>query len=184
MLAAFADNGAMSDVSKIARTFSDRFKRWDISLPPEALERREGGHIYERGWHIGYQWGERNGEEYLDVISQHRMTSDSVERIWASGCVEALEAVSTMLFVPPGATPEEERELKSQFYERNARIAADLRERGLLPPEGGNLPAHEINEHLAKGGGAHPHKDDPESFWERMEMLGHERPDHGSGPDA
>ena len=142
----------MDDVSEIVRIFAERFRPWEITLPVDAVERREGGHIYERGWHIGYQWGERDDEEYLDVLSQHRMTSDDVERIWASGRVEALDAVSTMMVIPEGAAPEERAEAERRFFERNRTVAADLRERGLLPIEGHNLPAHEVNEHLAKGG--------------------------------
>lgn len=142
----------MSDISQIARIFAERFERWAITLPRQALERREGGHIFEQGWHIGYQWGERDGEEYVDVLAQHRMTSDSLERLWSSGRVETLEAMSELFLIPRNATPEEAAAAERKYFERNRRVADDLRNRGLLPKSGENLVAHEINEHLRSGG--------------------------------
>jgi hypothetical protein len=43
-----------------------------------------------RGWHVGYVWGREGGEEYLEVLAQHRMTNDRHFRLFASGRHETL----------------------------------------------------------------------------------------------
>ncbi len=49
---------------------------------------------------------------------------------------------------------------KARYVEHNRRVYAELRERGLLPPVGENLPAHDINEYLRSGGEDDPNRSD------------------------
>jgi hypothetical protein len=135
----------------IEQYFRRYFRNWEIALPPRDVAARTGGHIFERGWHIGYVWGREQGEEYLEVLAQHRMTNDEHFRVFASGRVEDLPAPAEAYIYGPDATEAEKREAEREYVERNRRIYADLRERGLLPPVGHNLPAHDINEYLRSG---------------------------------
>jgi hypothetical protein len=97
-------------------------------------------------------WGREEEEEYLEVLAQHRMTNDRHYRVWASRPLESLEAPREFMTIPEGADAVELERHTSEHHQENARIYARLRERGLLPPEGANLLAHEINEHLRSGG--------------------------------
>ncbi len=151
-------------IESIERTFAERFGHWGIQLPPGSAARREAGHIFEQGWHIGFVWGEEDGEEYLDVLAQHRMTNDSLRRLWASGRKEGLPAPAGGIVLPRGATEAEIDRLKAESAERNRALYKELRERGLLPPEGRNLPAMEINEFLTSGGMANE-ESPPYEYW-------------------
>jgi hypothetical protein len=139
-------------IEAIEHAFADAFAAWDLRLPVGAAFTREGGHIFQRGWHIGFVWGEENGEEYLEYLAQHRMTDDRHHRIWASGRIEQLPTASSMMVIPRGASEAEIKALETNFSARHAAISAQLRERGLLPPVGENLAALEINEFLRSGG--------------------------------
>src|SRR5215208_6702739 len=126
----------------IEEHFREYFRHWKISLPPLDVASRADGHIFEQGWHIGYVWGREQGEEYLEVLAQHRMTDDEHFRVFASGRVEDLPAPAGSYMYGPNATAAEKREAQQASAERNQRIYAELRQRRLLPPPGHNLPAH------------------------------------------
>jgi hypothetical protein len=142
----------VSSTEGIERYFTECFRHWSIVLPPESVTARAAGHIFEQGWHIGYLWGTENGEEYLEVLSQHRMTDDRHFRVFASGRVEDLPAPATFYSYGPDATDRDKAEAERKYVEYNQRIHAQLRDLGLLPPPGENLPSHEINEYLRSGG--------------------------------
>jgi hypothetical protein len=61
-------------IEAIDEKFAARFAHCGIRVPPSSAARRDSGHIFEQGSHIGYTWGEEADEEYLEVLSQHRMT--------------------------------------------------------------------------------------------------------------
>jgi hypothetical protein len=132
--------------------FNEYFQHWNILLPPDSVTARAPGHIFEHGWHIGYIWGTEKGENYLEVLAQHRMTDDEHFRVFASGRVEDLPAPATFYSYGPDATDQEKAQAKREYVEYNRRIHDQLRDVGLLPPLGENLPAHEINEYLRSGG--------------------------------
>jgi hypothetical protein len=97
----------VSPTDAIETYFAGYFQNWNISLPPDAVKARKPGHIFERGWHIGYVWGAEDGEEYLEVLAQHRMTDDRHFRVFASGRVEDLPGAATFYSYGPDATDEE-----------------------------------------------------------------------------
>lgn len=138
-------------VDEIEGQFAKEFEHWGITLPKADVEGRQGGHIFDSGWHIGYVWGEDAGEEYLEYLAQHRMTNDRHVRIWASGRTERLPAQELGYVLDPDATAEEEERAREEYFTRNREIADELRALGLLPPVGGNLGAMEMNEYLRSG---------------------------------
>ena len=146
------DRGA----DQIERIFAERFVHWNIRLPVEAVSTRQGGHIFEAGWHIGYVWGREGDEEYLEYLSQHRMTDDFRERIYASGRTETLPVPAWAFSYPPNASEDEIGRAKQLYFDRNRQLSEELRSRGLLPPEGENIPLLDINEYLRSGGSPHP----------------------------
>ena len=135
-------------VDTIEEYIREHFRDWEIALPEHDVAARADGHIFARGWHIGYVWGNEAGEEYLEMLAQHRMTDDTHVRVFASGRVEDLPAPASFYVYGPNATEAEKQKAQRKHLADNQRIYADLRERGLLPPQGQNLPAHEINEYL------------------------------------
>lgn len=135
----------------IRRWFDQEFGRWEIALPEEDIVARRGGHIFAQGWHIGWAWGDADGQEFLDVLAEHRHPGQSVTRLWASGRSEPQPSIGTAFVYSGDATPDEIERARNELFERNERIAADLRSRGLLPPRGKNMAFAEINEFLGTG---------------------------------
>jgi hypothetical protein len=108
------------------------------------------GHAFHHGMHLGWAWGQDDtGAVYLDFLSEHRMTDMAALRFFADGSFERIETPWTFRRIADD--PEEDKELKRQYAERNARIYADLRARGLLPPLGENLGSQDMNEILRSG---------------------------------
>jgi hypothetical protein len=150
------DNAHMDPLAEaIERHFADAFVAWEIRLPEEAVARREAGHLFEAGWHIGWVFGEADGEEFVEVLTEHRHPGMDRFRIYAFGRVESLDVPTSLMLVPED-TAERER-AEREYYERNQRLYAELRERGLLPPQGENLPSQEISEYLSTSPAEPPH---------------------------
>lgn len=121
------------------------------ALTSEQLIAADNGHHFHHGWHIGWVWG-RDEEHpcFLDILSEHRMAGMYAERILPDGSASAIDVPREFRLV--GKTPEEDERLKAEYFEHNRRTYADLRERGLLPPPGGNIGSQDINEYLVSGG--------------------------------
>jgi hypothetical protein len=122
-----------SETEKIERFFNDYFATWRITLPAEAIAQRSSGHLFERGWHIGFIWGKEDGEEYLEFLAQHSLTNDRHHRVFASGRVEDLPAPSDMFVIPAGASEAESERIHQAHQEEESRILAELQDKGLLP---------------------------------------------------
>lgn len=106
-------------------------------------------HVFGHGWHIGWVWGSERTRGFLDVISEHRMTSAWVTRFWLDGEEESLPAPGSMRM--SSDDPDEDARLEREFVERQRTVVDDLRRRGLLLPLGESLPALDINEVLRTG---------------------------------
>jgi uracil-DNA glycosylase len=109
------------------------------------------GHSFHHGMHVGWAWGEdERGRLYLDFLSEHRNPGMQADRFYADGRTEPIATPSSSRAVSPDPTEDAERE--RQFLEDNRAAYADLRDRGLLPPEGENIGSQDLNEYLLKGG--------------------------------
>jgi hypothetical protein len=140
-------------INRIEADFAEKFANAGIALPEGAAARREPGHIFHHGWHIGYVWGEEDGEEYFEYLAQHRMMAGADHmRVWASGREEGLEIADGFIVLPRGTSKAEIARLEHEHAARSRVISAELREKGLLPPVGENLGALDINEFLHSGG--------------------------------
>jgi hypothetical protein len=143
-------------IAALEERFAERMGGTGIRLPSGAAQRREPGHIFERGWHISYLWGQEDGEEYLELLVQGFAIDDAHVRWWASGREERLPAPDEWIAIPPSASSAEISDATAAVGAGNKTIYDELRERGLLPPEGKNLPLIEANEFLGSGGDVQP----------------------------
>jgi len=80
------------DLGLVKLEFARMYARWELSLPDDAVERRESGQIRERGWGIYYRFGSDEDGEFLIVFARHRMTNDRLFRMRESGGVELIGA--------------------------------------------------------------------------------------------
>jgi uracil-DNA glycosylase len=136
---------------------------------------QERGHSFHQGMHIGWAWGEdERGRLYLDFLSEHRHPGMHAERFYSDGSTEPIRTPASMRAVSPD--PAEDAELERKFFEDNQAAYADLRIRGLLPPEGENIGSQEINEYLLKGSsrteGNAPEEPELARYDRREELLG------------
>ena len=111
----------------------------------------ESGHSFYRGMHIGWSWGvDERGRTYLDFLSEHRHPGMAAARYFADGRNEPIAVPAEARTVSPD--PAEDAKLEQKFLEQNRAAYEELRDRGLLPPQGANLVSQDINEYLLTGG--------------------------------
>ena len=136
---------------------------------------QEYGHSFHNGMHIGWAWGEdERRRPYLDFLSEHRHPGMHAERYFTDGRTEPIPTPASMRQVSPD--PAEDAELERKFFEDNRAAYADLRNRGLLPPEGENVGSQVINEYLLKGaspnGGNAPEEPELARYDRGEDLLG------------
>lgn len=69
----------------IKQTFDKRYATWELVLPTDSLKTRSPGSIIKNGWTINYHYGFEHEEIYLEYFASHRMTNDTLNRIYANG---------------------------------------------------------------------------------------------------
>lgn len=76
---------------ELRQAFSDRFRHWGISLPLSDIEQRASGVIHQAGWTIRYHFNTEDGREYVEFFASHRMTNDTLNRIYEDGVAELVD---------------------------------------------------------------------------------------------
>jgi len=79
-----------TSLKTIKRVFDQKYAAWGITLPIESLKAQSRGSIAHNGWTINYQFGTEQGASYLEYFASHRMTNDTLNRIYADGRAEVL----------------------------------------------------------------------------------------------
>ena len=110
---------------KIKEIFNQRFQRWDIHLPEEDLHQRRKGQIQAQGWTINYCFDSENGREYLEYFASHRMTNDTLNRIYEDVTTE-LVGYCQEFYLADDSRAEE------AYLEHNRNFYRMVREAGLL----------------------------------------------------
>lgn len=110
---------------KIKQGFDREFESWNITLPAEDLIARRKGSINQAGWSINYRFGSADGMEYIEYFATHRMTNDTLNRIYENG---NREVVGYCQVFYAANDPEAERD----YYAHNQRFYAEVKSRGLL----------------------------------------------------
>lgn len=109
----------------IKQTFDETFARWGIVLPEEDVVRRARGSIGKAGWSINYRFGVEGGVEYVEYFASHRMTNDTLNRIYEDGREEVVGYCQEFFAADD---PEAER----AYYAHNQRFYEEVKSRGLL----------------------------------------------------
>ena len=105
----------MKDVKIV---FDERFNKWDIHLPDEDLHQRKRGGIQKNGWSINYHFGSSDGKEYIEYFSGHRMTNDTLTRIYEDGTTELLGFCQVFYIADDPQAEKEYFEHNRNFYNR------------------------------------------------------------------
>jgi hypothetical protein len=65
--------------------FDARFAPWQVELPAADLANRRRGTIRQNGWTIHYRFDRENDREFIEYFASHRMTNDTLQRIYSDG---------------------------------------------------------------------------------------------------
>lgn len=74
----------------IKDTFDKKYAAWELALPAQSLRAGSSGSITNKGWTINYLYGIEQGEVFLEYFATHRMTGDTLNRIYADGREEVI----------------------------------------------------------------------------------------------
>jgi hypothetical protein len=108
----------------IKRIFDRRFAAWDIVLPAESLTELRRGSIVRNGWTINYQYGNSEGICYLEYFASHRMTNDTLNRIYADGREELLGYCQEFYAA-------DNDQAQQEYYQHNRQFYEEVKRRGL-----------------------------------------------------
>ena len=111
---------------KIKECFDEKFQNWQIALPSEDLQQRTRGSIQKNGWTINYLFGQEDGKEYLEYFASHRMTNDTLNRIYEDGS-EALLGYCQEFYLAGNQSAEQE------YLEHNRKFYQEAEDKGLYP---------------------------------------------------
>lgn len=114
----------IGSLDKIKNIFDAQFSAWKIVLPATSLTRLLRGSIVKNGWTINFQYGRVDGVEYLEYFASHRMTNDTLHRIYADGREEQLGHAQE--FYPVG-----DEKAEQAYYEHNRKFYALVKNKGL-----------------------------------------------------
>ena len=109
----------------IKQTFDGQFLKWGITLPLEDIELHRNGSIHKNGWTINYRFVVENDIEYMEYFASHRMTNDTINRIFADGRIECIDFC--LEFFPAG-----DESAENELLEHNRNFYASVRRKGLL----------------------------------------------------
>jgi hypothetical protein len=112
-------------MNPIKKTFDHLFARWEITLPEDVLEQRLPGSIQKKGWTINYRFDVVDGQPYIEYFASHRMTNDTLSRIYCDGRYELVDYCQE--FYQAG-NPESEK----AYLEHNRNCYAKVKPPGLF----------------------------------------------------
>jgi hypothetical protein len=113
-------------MDKIKTTFDQRFQRWLIRLPLDDLENRRSGSIQEQGWLINYRFGREENQDFLEYFASHRMTNDTLNRIWDDGTLEVIGYCQEFYLA-------DNQDAQQAYLDHNRRFYQQVKESGLHP---------------------------------------------------
>ena len=112
-------------IDKIKQVFDEEFESCNITLPEEDLIERRKGSIRKVGWIINYRFGIEAGNEYIEYFTTHRMTNDTLNRIYENGNRELVGYCQIFYAAnDPGA--------ERNYYVHNQKFYEKVKSSGLL----------------------------------------------------
>lgn len=112
---------------RIKQMFDEQFAPSGVALPEEDLKGRRKGSVNRAGWSINYRFGVEGGAEYVEYFASHRMTNDTLNRIYDDGRTEVLGYCQEFYAADD---PQADRDC----LEHNRSFYALVKSRGLLEP--------------------------------------------------
>jgi hypothetical protein len=109
----------------IKRAFDRRFAAWDIELPPGLTIDQPPASIFKNGWIINYQLITEAGDEVLEFFASHRMTIDTLNRIYADGRVELVDSCQQFYLA-------DDPNAKREYLDHNRAFYETVKRRGLF----------------------------------------------------
>jgi hypothetical protein len=113
-----------TSLETIQQIFNHNYAAWDITFPSESLNNRLSGSIVKNGWTINFQFGTEEGIDYLEYFASHRMTNDTLNRIFADGRKEILGYCQEFY------EADNER-AEREYLEHNRKFYEEVKRRGL-----------------------------------------------------
>jgi len=109
---------AAANMQDVKNVFNARFHKWGIHLPEEDLHQRKRGRIQKNGWRINYHFNSSDGKEYIEYFSSHRMTNDTLTRIYEDGEIEIVGYCQVFCQADDPQDEKEYLEHNRNFYNR------------------------------------------------------------------
>jgi hypothetical protein len=110
---------------KIKEAFDRQFERWQIQLSPDNIETRRSGSIQQQGWLINYRFGREANRDFLEYFASHRLTNDTLNRIWDDGTAELIGYCQEFFLA-------NNQEAEQAYTEHNRRFYQQVKDSGLL----------------------------------------------------
>lgn len=102
----------------IKQVFDTRYAAWNIVLPAEQVQAQRRGSIVQAGWTIQYHYVTDDQATYLDYFASHRLTNDTLNRIYADGREETLGYCQEFYAADNIQAERAYTEHNRQFYDR------------------------------------------------------------------
>jgi len=115
---------ASPPLTTIQGIFDQQFAPWDITLPAESMVTLQPGSITSRGWTINYLFGKADGLPYLEYFASHRMTNDTLNRIYADGRRELIGYCQELF-------PADDPQTEAAYYQHNRQFYEEVKRKGL-----------------------------------------------------
>lgn len=109
--------------AQIKELFDQKYAALGISLPDEN-RRDQRGVIDDGTVLLTYIFGSEQGEEYLEYFFSHRMTNDTLRRMYADGREELLGYCLEFYL-------HNDEQAKQAYYEHNRQFYEHVKRRGL-----------------------------------------------------
>jgi hypothetical protein len=138
------------DMSRIKSAFDETFEPWSVNLPETDIAERSAGALRQKDGSglIRYAFGRSERGEYLEFYAYHRIWGDVHQRLHASGEIDNLNVLETILL--ESDDPVEMKRRREEQEARNRKLLEDLDRAGLR--EGGPVPgSFEMNAYLVTG---------------------------------
>jgi hypothetical protein len=108
----------------IKQTFDRKYAAWSLVLPEASLSARSPGSINKNGWTVNYRYGSEGGQDHLEYFASHRMTNDTLNRIYDDGREEVLGYCQEFHLA-------DNEQAEQAYYEHNRKFYEDVKKRGL-----------------------------------------------------
>jgi hypothetical protein len=112
-------------VNAVKQKFDEIYRKWDLTLSLEDIEQGRSGSIHKNGWTINYRFGKENNTAYIEYFASHRMTNDTLNRIYADGRSECIDYCQEFYRA-------EDENAEKEYFEHNKNFYARVKGLGLL----------------------------------------------------